>query len=201
MKTLAMIIAMILLTITTGFAKKNAKTIDQVHYGAALSQNNNGTGQSKGYTINANVVKGRKSLELGIIYSERESKFAGGDFKYRIFLGNIRRIEDVNKIYKPYLQYNLIYQKGTSYTPDLINLDNATYEVPAEPGVVSTIGHFLAYGNKVKLFGNAYLDSSLGLGIYRGSLNKINGPDTWGVHGTNTGFTYSFKIGFGYTFN
>jgi hypothetical protein len=201
MKTLATILATLLLTFTTSFAKNNSGKTDRAHFGAGLSQMNTGTGFGTGYTINANVMKGRKSLEMSVIYSERESKLSGGDFKYKIFLGNIHRIDDVYKVYKPYLQYNLIYQRGKSYAPDLIELGGTTYEFSTKPGVVVSIGHFLAFGNKIRLFGNTYLDSSLGLGYYRGSLDIGTGEGAWEIEGTNTGFTYSIKIGLGYTFN
>jgi hypothetical protein len=201
MKASIIITAILLLTATNGFSKKNAVAIDDSHYGIGLSQINTGTGQGIGYGINANVCKGRKSLEVGLLYSDRESKFSGGDFKYKIFLGNIYRVEDQNKLYKPYLQYNLIYQKGTSFSPDQVTLGGATYDIATEPGTVATIGHFLAYGNKIKLIGNTYLDSSFGLGYYMGSIDKVNGPNTIGLHNENGGLTFALKIGFGYTFN
>ena len=201
MKALVAILATLLLTATWAYGKKNAGKLDGSHYGIGLSEINTGTGHGVGYAFNANILKGRKSLEVGLIYSDRESKVAGGDFKYEIYLGNIHRIENGNKIYQPYIQYNLIYEKGTSYSPDIVNLNGTQYEINSNPGTVATIGHFFSYGNKIRIFDNAYFDSSLGLGMYRGSLDKVNGPDTWGIHNTNSGFTFSFKIGFGYTFN
>ena len=201
MKSRVVILASLLLTATWVYGKKNAGQVDASHYGIGLSQINTGTGHGVGYSFNANILRGRRSLEVGLIYSERESKVAGGDFKYEVYLGNIHRIENGRMIYQPYLQYNLMYEKGTSYSPDIVELDGSSYEVPSSPGTVATMGHFLAYGNKIRIFDNAYLDSSMGLGMYRGSLDKVNGPGTWGIHNTNSGFTFSFKIGFGYTFN
>ena len=201
MKVLVTILTTLLLTTTWAYGKKNVGQIDASHYGIGLSQINTGTGHGTGYSFTANILKGRKSLEVGLIYSDRESKIAGGDFKYEIYLGNIHRIENGKKIFFPYLQYNLMYEKGTSYSPDLVTLNGTQYEIPSDPGSVATIGHYVAYGNKIRIFGNAYVDSSLGLGLYTGSLDKVNGPDTWGIHNTNNGFTFSFKIGFGYTFN
>jgi hypothetical protein len=201
MKALATILVTILLAATVSYAKNNAVGAETAHYGVGLSQINTGTGHGTGYTINANIMKGRKSLEIGVIYSEHESKFAGGDVKYKVFLGNVQRVQDENKFYKPYLQYNLIYQKGTSYSPDIVTFGDASYEIPTEPSSIATMGHYLAYGNKIKLFGDVYFDSSFGLGVYFGSLDKVNGPDTWGIHGTNAGLTYSIKLGIGYIFN
>jgi hypothetical protein len=201
MKGSILITAILLLTTINGYSKKNAVTLDFSHYGVGFSEINTGTGQGMGYSINGSVCRGRKSLEVGLIYSDRESKFSGGDFKYKIYLGNIYRVEDQNKMYKPYLQYNLIYQKGTTAAPDQVTLGNTTYDIASEPGTVATIGHYLAFGNKIRLFGRTYIDSSLGFGYYIGALDKVNGPNTIGIHNGNNGITYAVKIGFGYTFN
>lgn len=201
MKKLTVSLVALLLTVSPSFGKKNAELTDLIHYGAGLSQINSGTGYGTGYTISANVIKGRRSLELGIIYSENESKFSGGDFKYRIYLGNINQIENENKLYKPYLQYNLLYQRATTCNPDIVNSGGADYEVPSTSSTVAIIGHFLSYGNRIKLIGNTYLDSSLGIGIYRGSIDDMDRVGTWEIQGTNTNVTYSFKIGLGFTFN
>jgi hypothetical protein len=184
-----------------GFAKRNAGVTDLAHYGAGLSEINAGTGYGTGYTLSANVVKGRKSLELGIIYSERESKFSGGDFKYRIYLGNISRIENENKLYKPYLQYNLLYENTTSTAPSTVDLGGSNYEIGSDPTVVCMIGHFISYGNKIKFLGNTYIDSSLGFGVYKSSADNNENEGSWAIQGTNENLTYTFKIGLGYTFN
>ena len=173
----------------------------ETHYAVNLSQINSGSGHGMGYSFNGNIMKGRKALEVGLIYSQRELKISGADFKYRIFLGNIYRLDGNKNIFSPYIQYNLIYQKGMSYRPDEVQLGSETYKVPTEPGMISTMGHYLAGGNKIRLFNRAYLDTSLGLGIYQGSLDKTEDPGTWGIHKGNYGFTYAFKVGFGYTFN
>lgn len=201
MKTIAVISVLALLSSGIVYGKKNAVQITETNYEVSLAQINSGSGHGVGYTVNGGIIKGRKSLEIGLIYNNRESKISGGDFKYRIFLGNLNRIQANDLIFTPYLQYNLIYQKGISDTPEIVQLGNETYSIPSDPGVVSTMGHYLAYGNKVRLFNKAYLDTSLGLGIYQGSLDKINGPGTWGIHKDNHGFTFAFKVGFGYTFN
>jgi hypothetical protein len=194
-------LAILLTTFTTSFAKRDIDATDHVQYGAGLSQINTGTGYGTGYAISASVLKGRRSLDFGIIYSERESKFSGGDFKYKIFLGNMDRIADADKLYKGYLQYNLLYQRGLSYGPDLIDLGGTSYEVPADQGTVISIGHFLAYGNRIRLFGNSFIDSSLGFGIYTGTFDNSDRLGNWAIQGTDSYFTYSFKIGLGYSFN
>lgn len=201
MKTISLISAIILLTSGLVFGKKNLVQLNETQYAVNLSQIQSGNGHGIGYSVNGSIIKGRKALEVGLIYSDQESSISGGDFKYRIFIGNIYRIQGNNKLFTPYLQYNLIYQKATSYSPDVIKLGSETYTVPTEPGIISTLGHYISGGSKMKLFNRAYFDTSLGLGVYQGSLDRINGPGTWGIHKENYGFTYAFKVGFGYTFN
>ncbi len=201
MKAQITIMALLLLAAPASFGKKNAVAYEEPHYAMGVAQVNAGTGHGTGYTVNGGVIKGRKSLEVGVIYSEKESRIAGGDFKYRVFLGNLYRIENDNKIYSPYLQYNLMYQKSTSTANSVVELGGENYEIQDEPGTVATMGHFLAFGNKIKVFEHAFVDSSIGLGIYQGSMDQVNGPDTWGVHNGNSGMTFSFKVGFGYRFN
>lgn len=201
MKSISLILTTILLTTNLAFGKKNAVQLMETHYAVNLSQINSGSGHGMGYTFNGNIMKGRKALEVGLIFSERESKISGADFKYRIFLGNVYRIDENQNIFSPYLQYNLIYQKGISYSPDIIELGSESYTIPSEPGIVSTLGHYVSGGNKLRLFSRAYLDTSFGLGLYQGSLDKIDGPGTWGIHKENYGFTFAFKVGLGYTFN
>jgi hypothetical protein len=202
MKAIGLILTLLtLLGQTAVFGEEDEVQVVNTYYHVTVSQINAGTGHGNGYTVSAGLVKGRKSLEVGVIYSEREEKLAGCDVKYRIFLGNAYRLEDVYKVYRPYLQYNMLYQKGISYSPDIMELNGELYEIPTEPGMIATIGHYVGYGNKIRITGRTYLDSSLGFGFYQGSLDKVNGPGTWGIHNTNNGFTFSFKIGVGYTFN
>ncbi len=201
MKANAVILIIFFLSSEQTFGKKNAVEINQTYYGVSFSFINSGSGQSAGYTANGSITKGRTTLEAGLIYCENDIRISGGDFKYRILLGNLYRIQGNDKIFTPYFQYNLNYQNGISYSPDLVQLGSETYTVPSDPGTVSTIGHYLAYGNKIRLFNRAYFDTSFGLGVYQGSLDKVNGPETWGIHKENYGFTFAFKVGFGYTFN
>ena len=200
MKALNSMLAILIVSTSYLFAEDISVTTKETYYGIAVSWINTGTGHGMGYTVNASITKGRKSLEAGLIYSDRESKIAGGDFKYRIYLGNIKSLQDDKKFYIAYLQYNLVYQKGISYSADLVFLGDVHYVVESDPGTIATMGHYIAYGNKIKLFHNVYIDTSIGLGYYRGSLDKVEGPDTWGIHNENSGFTYSLKIGFGYAF-
>ena len=203
MKTLVTITILSFLVSLPIEAKKsrNIATQDIARYGLEINQINTGSGHGTGYTLNAQVNKGRKGLEVGLIFNSKDEKLAGGDFRYKVFLGSPYRVTTDNKNFKPYLQYNLVYQKGMSTGNEMIMLDGNQYEMKGEAGMVATMGHYVGYGNRIKLFNSAYLDSSFGFGVYQGSVDKINGPGTIGYHDNNYGVTYSFKIGFGYTFN
>jgi hypothetical protein len=204
MKTLLSIFTLVFFTSFLSFAKEGPEEImltDMTYYGLGMSQINTGTGHGNGYAISGHIMKGRKSIEAGLIYSERESKFAGADFKYKVYFGNINRLHSDTRIFTPYIQYNLVYQKGLSTSPDIVQLGEKTVVIEnTEPGIIATVGHYVMYGNKLKIMGNAYIESSIGFGVYQGSLDKLNGPGTFGIHEENHGFTYSFKLGFGYTF-
>lgn len=201
MKKSVLFISFLLLVFSISYSKKNIETSTDPVYGFGISHINTGTGHGIGYTLSASVLKGRKSLEVGLIYSDRESKIGGGDFQYKIYLGNISRVNDSHKRLKPYLQYNLVYQRGTSYSNNVVTLNNKSYEMESEPGKIATIGHYLGYGNKISLSGKVYIDSFLGFGFYIGSLDKTRHPDTFGIHNENNGFTYSIKVGISYIFN
>lgn len=200
MKRLVLISTILLLSsFTLIFGKKNTIQIqEETYYAASIAHIHTGSGHGAGYAFSGIVMRGRKSLEAGFIYSDRESKVAGCDIRYRIMLGNLCSIQQNGRKFIPYLQYNLMYEKGISYASDLVELGSEIYEIPSEPGTVATMGHYLGYGNKIKLFNKTYIDTSIGLGVYQGSLDHLNGPGTWGIHYDNCGFTYSFKIGIGY---
>jgi hypothetical protein len=200
MKTLKSIVVILFITSCYLFGEDNSEIAINTYYGISMLMITTGSGHGIGYTINGSITKGRKSLEVGLIYSNRESKIAGGDIKYRIFLGKIDRIQNDQKIFTAYLQYNLVYQKGMSYSPEIVKLGDITYLIESDPGRIATMGHYISYGNKIRIFRNTCLDASLGFGYYKGSLDKVNGPDTFGIHYQNSGFTYSFKIGLSYSF-
>jgi hypothetical protein len=185
---------------TSAFGENKEIQIIETHYGVSIMQIRTGSGHGIGYTLNGSICKGRKTLEVGMILSESEWRITGCDFKYQLMIGNLNRIQSENKIYKPYIQINLIYRKALSYSSDLVKLGAETYDIPSKPGMISTIGHYMAYGNKIRLVDRVSLDTSLGFGFYMGSIDKVNGPGTFGIHYENSGFTFSFKAGLAYSF-
>lgn len=182
----------------------NAKTEIIPHhktkYGLIISFINAGTGHGNGYTLNGYVREKRKALEIGIIYSEMERGIAGADINIRFYPNKFNFLENNYFPVISYLQYNILFQKSTSFAPQIIEFGGVKYEISGKPGKIATFGHYLVFGSQLWLFKQVNIDTSLGIGVYHGSLDQINGPGTIGIHWENFGITYSFKIGIGYLF-
>jgi len=172
------------------------------HYGMNISQIHSGSGHGYGIVVNTNIQKGRKSLEVGAIFKTSENKIAGADLRYKIFLGHFNDFLKCEKLFSPYFQYNLVYQKATVDAPVFVTIGKSRIELPYNgPDIVTTIEHYVSLGLQLKINNRFYFDSSLGLGIYIGSIDKNNKPSSFGIHKENYGFTASYKLGGGYRFN
>ena len=187
------------LTVKSQYSRENDH---YSHYGMNISQIHSGSGHGYGIAINANIQKGRKSLEAGAIYQTSEDKIAGADIRYKIFLGRFNDFLCGEKLLSPYLQYNLIYRKATVDAPAIVFKGKSTIELPGcKSGIVGTLEHYVSIGLQLKIYNRFYVDSSLGLGLYIGTIDKENKPTGFGIHKENHGFTTSFKLGIGYRFN
>ncbi len=201
MKTITILTIIMLVAVNLSAQYDREKEFDS-HYGVNFSSIHSGSGHGSGISINTNVQKGRKSLEVGAIYQTNENKFSGADLKYKVFFGQFNEVIYRKKSFKPYFQYNLVYQVAAVDAPTIVTRTKGTIELPDdEPGVIGTMEHYVALGMQLKLHKSFYLDSSLGFGAYIGSIDKANKPATIGIHKDNHGFTASFKIGIGYRFN
>jgi hypothetical protein len=202
MKKVTVILIMVTaITLTIKSQYSRDKEYDP-HYGVNVSQIHSGSGHGYGISINTNIQKGRKSLEVGAIYQTRENKIAGADLRYKIFLGHFNEFLVGKKLINPYLQYNLIYQKATVDAPTVVSSNKSTIELPdSKPGIVGTMEHYAALGVQLKLYDSFYIDGSMGIGVYIGTIDKERVSDNFGIHKENHGFTASFKLGIGYRFN
>ncbi len=181
---------------------KAQESLDQAaYYGISFNQITTGSGHGSGLTGSFLVQKGRKTIEAGFIYKALENRLGGGDVKYKIALGSDFSPEG-KKLFKTYLQYNIIYQTAIVTSPTIVNVNDQKVTLPDDgPGIIATMEHYVSFGAKVRVFERAYLDTNVGLGAYIGSLDKEKSPGTLGIHKANYGFTYSVKIGFSYVFN
>ena len=201
MKTITTLIMVTAITLTVKSQYSKEKEHDS-HYAMNVSSIHSGSGHGHGISVNTSIQKGRKSLEIGAIYQSRQNKISGADLRYKIFTGHFNDFLFGKKFVSPYFQYDLIYQKVTVNIPTVISRGKSTIELPDnEPGTVGTMEHYASLGMQLKLYKNFYIDSSIGLGVYIGSLDKENMADSFGIHKDNYGFTASLKTGIGYRFN
>ncbi|HYW96948.1 MAG TPA: hypothetical protein VE870_15235 [Bacteroidales bacterium] len=178
-----------------------------VFYGVDLSQVYTGSGHGSSFAMNTNIQKGRRSLELGMLYQQDQSRVSGGDVEYKVFLGKNAFLDNQASsqgvTLKPYVHYNCIYHNSKVNTPDYfpVGSKKSTYpELPSSPGTIATMEHYAGMGLQMMISGNICIDGSLGFGAYIGSLDKINTPETLGIHKENYGFVMSFEFGLGYKF-
>jgi hypothetical protein len=191
--------AFLFMLIFTDISAKESSE-NTTYYVTGISFVTSGSGQGSGISLYAGVGKGRKFMKAGIIFCNHDSKISGGDFEYRLFLGDFTVIQGRDQIISPFLQYNILYQKRISYSPDIISLGEQIYYIESDPGSVATMGHFASLGSTFRIMHRIFVEASLGLGLYIGSVDKVNGQDTCGIHCGNYGFTYTCKIGISYSF-
>jgi len=178
-----------------------------VYYGVNISQFHTGSGHGSSYVFHSNIQKGRRSLDLGMIYQEADKRISGGDVKYKIFLGK-NAFPETNEQHdgihiRPYFHYNCIYQSSRVMTPDVSptgRKKSAFPELPSSPGTIATMEHYAGIGFQVHISQHFCIDMSAGTGAYVGSLDKYNAPSTAGIHKENHGFVFSFEAGMGYKF-
>ncbi len=179
-----------------------------VYYGISVTQFHTGSGHGSSYVMNTNVQKGRKSLELGMVFEEENERISGGNAKYKVFLGKNAFIENIHHAHsfisvKPYLYHNCIYHSSVVNTPDFTppSGKKSTFpELPSSPGTIASMEHYAGLGLELFIAKNISIDGSMGFGTYIGSVDKYKSPSTFGIHNDNYGFVLAFEFGFGYTF-
>jgi hypothetical protein len=164
---------------------------------------NTGSGHGPEMCVNVGLQKARKSFVGGILYQLNDNKISGIDIRYRIYLGNIDDGFYFARNFKPYIQYNLIFHKvSVDSSSVLLHTGTSNIEVTdSESGTIATMEHYISTGIQCRLYGRVYINTSIGFGLYLGSLDKVNHPDTPGIHRENHGFTGVVKIGLGYRIN
>jgi hypothetical protein len=171
-----------------------------------ISRFHTGSGHGSSYVMNTNLQKGRKSLDLGMVYQGDDERISGADVKYKIFLGKNAFVDGKSNNgikLKPYIHYNCIYHSSKVNQPDFIptGIKKSSYpELPSSPGTIATMEHYTGAGLQLFLSTNVCLDASMGFGSYIGSLDKINSTGTLGIHKENHGFVLAFEFGLGLKF-
>ena len=157
--------------------------------------------------MNTAVQDGRKALQLGILYQEEQGRISGGEVAYKIFLGKNALTATSSAshglTFRPYVHYNCIFHTSKVNTPDIVptgGKKSTSPELPSSQGLIATMEHYAGLGMQVMITSNICFDSSLGFGAYIGSLDKINAPQTFGIHRDNYGFVMAAEFGLGYKF-
>lgn len=207
LKALFQIIFLLLLFFLFTEGRSQDKNGDNVYFGMNVNQFQSGSGHNSSLVMKSTLQKGRRSIELGMMYESENTRVSGADLKYKHFLGQRASIEHFQKDkaikLKPYIHYSCIYHSAKVNTPDFIpqGSKKSMYpELPSSPGTVATMEHFTGLGMQVYLSANVCLDSSIGLGTYIGSVDHINTPKTIGIHKENHGYVLAVEFGLGYKF-
>jgi len=201
MKTKAIITAILLTAALTIQAEENAQS-SEAKYGINMSQSHTNSGHGSNVSFSTNVRKANKSLSVGAIYSETESKISGADIKYKVYLGTPNEFVYKNRKVNTFFQYNCMYQKKTvenTFGSASSNLKSAGAEVITNESEISTIEHYVGFGVQVKLMNRMHLEGSMGAGGYFGSVKNTE-MDMTDLPKSNGGYSLSFKIGVGYAF-
>ncbi len=176
-------------------------------YGIDLSQVHTGSGHGSSFAMNTDIQQGRRSIEFGVLYQEDQKRISGGNVEYKVFLGRNafrnNHAENHGLTFKPYIHYNCIYHNFKVNTPDFVPVGAkkaSTADLSTSPGLISTMEHYAGLGLQVMISSNVSFDSSMGLGAYIGSLDKVTAPETIGIHGDNFGFVLAVQFGLGYKF-
>ena len=153
--------------------------------------------------LNVGMQKARKSLIMGALYQLYDNRISGIDIRYRVYFGDVSDGFYFKRNFKPYIEYNLIYHKVMVDSSTILLRTAATsVEVSdSKPGTIATIEHYISAGIQCRIYGRIFMNASAGLGVYIGSLDKVNHPNTPGIHRENHGFTGVAKIGIGYRIN
>ncbi|NBC82780.1 MAG: hypothetical protein GVY19_05305 [Bacteroidetes bacterium] len=197
-----LLIAAILMAITSLIKAQELDNEANASYGIAMSQNHTGSGHGSNVALSTNVRKANKTLEVGAIFNDEENRISGADIKYKVFLGTPNEFVYKSRKVKTFFQYNCMYQKRTTEkNMDLAGNFKSTGESPTMEGEVSTIEHYVGIGMQVKLMNRMHLEGSMGAGGYIGSVKHDEGGARITNQSKNGGYTLSFKIGVGYAFN
>jgi len=175
--------------------------------GSSINQSLNNEIDGGILTVGLNIVKARRTYELAAIIDEEEG-VNGAEFVHKIFLNKKKESEDYhlgNYSFRPYLVYNLVYQREISNTQKNNNLiiygsdyiDVANIE---EPEKVTLIQHYIGIGLEQDLFEHLFLNASVFSGIHLGENNNNNKIDPAKDQKQENAYSWNVKFGFGYRF-
>jgi hypothetical protein len=171
-----------------------------MQYGFNLSAVNSGSGHGSNLVLNFVATDNKKAMEFGAIVRPGDFTPKGAEFKYKIFPGKYDYYVN-NMMVRPFVMYNCLYQNETTTEPLVIETTSGPLVFPDnKAGTISTMEHYLGTGLFFRFLNNFYFSSSAGIGVYLGSISKLETPETLGIHKRNGGLTGNMKLSFGMFF-
>lgn len=202
MKKILFILLLVLISFQS-YSKPKKRFASVAVYGLNLDAFYTGSGNGLGSILIANVDKGPKSIELGMIFNIPKTSISGVNFKFKYYLNDIRfsnRKKGYSKGLKftPILFYDLKYQDFTfKYDEKRYDDNGDAYFQNIDKDVV-TFEHYLGAGIQIYTRGNIYFNSFVGIGGYISSSDVSLQTRSMGYHKGNFGFNPMFEIGIGY---
>lgn len=171
-----------------------------MQYGFNVSASNSGSGHGSNVVLNFMALDNYKAIEFGAIIRPDNFLPKGAEFKYKFFFGKNDYFLN-NVLVRPFAMYNCLYQNETTYEPIQIETVSGLLVIPDnKAGTISTMEHYIGTGLFVRFLNNFYINSSVGAGVYFGSLSKIETPQSLGIHKVNRGWTGTMKMSIGLLF-
>lgn len=183
------------------------ETITPLIVGSSISQSLNSETDHGILTAGLNFVMARRTYELAVIIDENEG-VNGAEFVHKIFLNRNKGNDEYNVkdfSLRPYIVYNLVYQRSISKTQlnnNLIIDGNDYYSVSGleEPVKVTTIEHYIGLGIERDIFQHIFVNANLFTGIHLGKNNNNNKLDASKDQHQENAYSWIVKFGFGYRF-
>jgi hypothetical protein len=173
----------------------------KVNYGAGISVSHSGSGHGTNMVFSILTQNNFKGMEFGVSFSPENMKLKGGEFKYKAFTGKFDHYFG-NTLFRPYFVYDFMYNMEKSFEPDVFYYkDEAFYMEDPDGGKIATMEHYAGMGMHMMFSNKFFIESSLGLGAYLGSISKLSDPGWLGFHEVNHGFTTTMKFSMGIMLN
>ena len=199
-------IIILLLCLQIGVSKAQESYIPLV-VGSSINQSINNEIGGGVLTVGLNLVMARRTYELAAIIDEEEG-INGAEFIHKIFLNRKDRSDDYhigNYSLRPYVVYNLVYQREISNTQknnNLIITESDFYYVGdlEESEKVTLIRHYVGIGLEQDIFQHLFINASAFTGILLGKNNNNNKIEPAKDQTQENAYSWNVKFGFGYRF-
>jgi hypothetical protein len=159
---------------------------NKTRYGLEISRFITSSGFASGTELYVTIIPDNKrNISLGLYFCPEQMKLCGITTHYEIALYKAC----TERTIRPYAFHNIILR----ITRTRILIQDS---IESELGTYISLEHHLGIGTRIKISKRFYLNSSVGFGVYLGSIMKPSEPDekTGEITGTN-GFGVIGKVG------